>query len=630
MNISELNLESGFKLSYIKSDNFRKLTPEVSKEEFDQFRFAVRLNALSMIKAAGSGHVGSSFSATDLFLGVKLFLFNESNGQDLSNNILFSSKGHDAPGQYSILHAFGLLPDSSLFTLRTLNGLPGHPEIGVPSIKTNTGSLGMGISKAKGMCIAKKLENDNSKVVVILGDGELQEGQIWESMPGAAFQNLDNLVVIVDGNKIQSDSWVEKTLPIGNLKSRVESYGWEYFEIDGHSFKDLSNLPKMHISNCKPKFIYANTVKGSGVSFMEKFSEGGLFYKFHSGSPSDDDYSLAKQELILKIKNLSHEPLVKELGNQAISDDLLPKDRTGTFIESWSSLLISKFKNNKQLFALDADLAYDTGTHVIREHFPDRYLECGIAEQDMVSMAGGLSISGYVPIVHSFASFLINRSAEQIFNNYTEGTNIIYVGFLAGILPSAPGHSHQAVNDVGIISTLPNFPIFIPSCDLELEQSFSDSLIHNGPSYIRIESIGKLQQKVSVISKLKNLNLRIKGTELAIITAGPTFSNIAIEVANAFENNKIALYTRPHINQSFNAEELRELSQYKFILIIENYLPANGIYQNLLQNPNKIQPQIIRIGINEIPRNGRTQEVLVHHNLDTFSIHAIISSYIND
>jgi transketolase len=190
------------------------------KAEFDRIRNAplpiarkirlfadlARFNTLYMIERAGSGHIGSSFSSLDIVSWLHL---DEMDGIERpGGDIFFSSKGHDAPGLYAAMLGLGLLPFDKLHALRRLGGLPGHPDIGTPSIHTNTGSLGMGISKAKGFVLADRLDGRRRRIFVMTGDGELQEGQIWESLGSAANRKMGEIVAIVDANKFQSDTYV--------------------------------------------------------------------------------------------------------------------------------------------------------------------------------------------------------------------------------------------------------------------------------------------------------------------------------------------------------------------------------------------------------------------------------------
>jgi len=572
-----------------------------------------------MIKAAGSGHIGSSFSAIDLMLACRTFL------SDNPQNVFFSSKGHDAPGLYAVMNAHGEIPDSFLLKLRRMEGLPGHPEVGSFGIPTSTGSLGMGISKGKGFWYSRK--NLNSTVTVLLGDGELQEGQIWESLPGASRDNMQGLIAIVDGNKIQSDTWVDKTLPLGDLRKRVEGSGWLYFECDGHDYSSIKEtLAHAKTESQRPVFIYAHTKKGSGVSFMERFDSNGKFYKFHSGSPSDQDYMSAVNELVKKL-GFSHElnwsqSIAFKNGIDVESDDLTPKTRNQSLIQIWAGILEELFESDKSLIALDADLSYDTGTYKVADKFSAQYIQCGIAEQDMVSMAGTLALSGKIPFVHSFASFLTTRAAEQIFNNLSENSKVIYCGFLAGVLPSAPGHSHQAVSDFGIVSSFPNIEIFEPACDTEM--SLMKSLVYESDKsiYLRVGSVDLPEKVDPKMVQLGRITQRKFGEKYAIITSGPSMAKIALEVARAESENEIAVFTYPTPKRHFNLEDMKLISNFEKVLVIENHLPSPGIFSQLLEHfqSSDAKVKLIRSGISELPRNGQTQEVLEHHGMDVDSL----------
>ena len=171
-----------------------------------------RLNTLAIIKKAGSGHIGTSFSAMDIFVWTKFFQF-KTNKNDLnkqSRNIFFSSKGHDAPALYCVLYSLGIIDFKKIIKLRKINGLDGHPDVSIPGIEANTGSLGMGLSKAKGIVWSKKYLKNKGNVIVVTGDGEFQEGQIYESLQTISHQKLNDIIVIIDHNKIQSSQYVKK------------------------------------------------------------------------------------------------------------------------------------------------------------------------------------------------------------------------------------------------------------------------------------------------------------------------------------------------------------------------------------------------------------------------------------
>jgi len=212
------------KIFFVKNEEIKKIL----KSNIDIFCKAkilsaiCRLNTLAIIKKAGSGHIGTSFSAIDLFVWIKFFELKtpKNNLRKLDRNIFFSSKGHDAPGLYSVLYALNIINYNKILNLRRLGGLDGHPDVSISGIEANTGSLGMGISKAKGMLWAKKYSRKSGRVIVMTGDGEFQEGQIFEALQTTFHQKLNDLIVIMDHNKVQSSQYVKKIIDLGNLKKK--------------------------------------------------------------------------------------------------------------------------------------------------------------------------------------------------------------------------------------------------------------------------------------------------------------------------------------------------------------------------------------------------------------------------
>src|SRR5882672_7767579 len=236
----------------------------------EAFAALARINTLYMITGAWSGHIGTSFSSIEIMSWLFLNeLRNLDKGPD-DCDVFFSSKGHDAPALYAVLIGLGLLPADKLHQLRRLGGLPGHPHVETPYIQANTGSLGMGISKAKGMALANRLAGTPRRIFVLTGDGELQEGQFWESLGSAANMGLGEIVAIVDHNKIQSDTWVRKVSDLGDLEAKLSAFGWHVSRCDGHDLRAIERTFRaLDTVADRPKVIIADTIKGRGVSFME-------------------------------------------------------------------------------------------------------------------------------------------------------------------------------------------------------------------------------------------------------------------------------------------------------------------------------------------------------------------------
>ena len=591
----------------------------------------LRINILYMIQNAGSGHIGTSFSSIDL---VNYIYFDFLNKED----IYFSSKGHDAPALYSVLMAKNIFPFVNIHKFRKINGLPGHPDIKTKGIFTNTGSLGMGISKAKGFLIANNLKKKNGKVIVLTGDGELQEGQFWESLINIPKNISKNLIIIIDNNKYQSDLSIKETSSLGNLRNKLESFNIKTFTCDGNNFNDIKKTFKQIKNINAPKAIIANTVNGKGVNFIEgKPLIKNMYYNYHSGSLKYEEYIKAKDQLIKNFQKISKNLPSLKLTKKITEIRNLVDDHQ-SFISEYSKTIMSIGKKNKKVVCLDADLVVDTGLKKFKHKYPNQFIECGIAEQDMVSIAGSLASSGQVPIVHSFSCFLISRAAEQIYNNITQNSKVIYVGSLSGALPAAPGHSHQSLRDISLMASMPNFIIIEPVDISQLSKILSWSINKTKKSvFLRINSIPFRNYK-----ELNNNNkislgkgeIIAKGKKVTIIALGPLMVRQAIEVKNNLEKIKkidVEIISTMYAN-TFDNKWYRNVMNKNNgpIFVLENHFTFNGFFsficQSFIKNKIGINRDIYNLGFENIPACGTNEEVLLHHNLDIDSIYKMIVS----
>ncbi len=259
---------------------------------------AIRKNIIEMLHAAGSGHPGGSLSCADimasLFFG-GVMTYNPNDPKDETRDRFILAKGHAAPALYATMAQIGYIPEEELLTLRKLGTrLQGHPDSNLlDCVEVSTGSLGQGLSIAAGMAAGFVLENAPNRVFTILGDGECQEGQVWEAAQFAAHQNLGNLIAIVDSNGLQIDGRIEDVCTVGSMTDKFQAFGWETYEVDGHDIDALiSLLSSLKASDSpKPKAVIAHTVKGKGVSFME--NQAG----WHGKAPNDEETQIALEEL---------------------------------------------------------------------------------------------------------------------------------------------------------------------------------------------------------------------------------------------------------------------------------------------------------------------------------------------
>ncbi len=625
-------------LYYAPEKEFKRvLTSSCSDlDQVDLFAELCRLNTLYMIARCGSGHIGSSFSSLDImsWLHVKHLRGANSENPEKPCDIFFSSKGHDSPALYNVLLGMGKLDFSLIHKLRRLGGLPGHPDVGTPNIVTNTGSLGMGISKAKGMITANRLQGKDGRVFVLTGDGELQEGQFWESLASAVNNNFHELTVIIDHNKLQSDTLVSKVSDLGDLEGKLTAFGWHVSRCDGNNLSELSSLLDS-ISNItdQPKIIIADTVKGKGVSFMEHTSIDSdvELYKYHSGAPSGDAYVNASQELIDSINRK-----LEVLGLDRVELDSVERP-TAKIIEgpqrlvaAYTDALLKQAENNTRLVALDADLILDTGLIPFEEKFPARFIECGIAEQDMVSQAGGMALAGLLPVVHSFACFLTARPSEQIYNNSTEHTKIIYVGTLAGVIPGGPGHSHQGVRDISAMGSMPGLTVVEPSCEAEVVSLLEWAVVENtGSSYIRLMSLPVVTNFSLPDDYVPQVGKGIQvtpGSDALIFAYGPQMLTNAVAAAADIKHSSgldVGVINLPWLN-TIDAAWLRSTVQaVAHIFCIDNHYAIGGLgdrMASIISSDPDINVILTSIGLNEVPACGTNDEIMDFHGLDVDSI----------
>ena len=632
-------------LSYVPDDELRRARALQlpATERAAIIATLCRINTLYMIMRAGSGHLGTSFSSLDLlsWLFLEELEHPEVSGH-ADGDIFFSSKGHDAPGKYAVLIALGLLDFELIHSLRRLGGLPGHPDVGTPHMHTNTGSLGMGISKARGMARARRLLGRAGRIVVLTGDGELQEGQFWESLQPTANGGFGELTVIVDHNKIQSDIWVEQVSSLGDLEAKLRAFGWHVARCDGHDFAAIERtLADLKAVADKPKLLIADTVKGKGVSFMEgtALQPDDRLYRFHSGAPTPALYARSVEELLAHANALLAAAGAAPLRVEETPCPERPVlDGMQRMVPAYSQALLAQAARNSRIVALDADLALDTGLLPFEERFPERFVECGIAEQDMVSQAGAMALQGFLPICHSFACFMPPRANEQIYNNATERTKVIYVGSLAGLLPGGPGHSHQSVRDIDILAAMPGMALLEPCCEQEVGLAL-DFLVdrHAGPGYLRLVSIPCAVNYALpagyALEDGRGVALT-QGEDVVLFGYGPVLLPQAVSAARTLAERGVGVkvVNLPFLNRVDQGWLHAMLGDCQLIVTLDNHYVAGGQGEFLAAQIAQLgltgERRVIALGVREIPFCGSNDEVLRAHRLDAASLaqelHAIV------
>jgi transketolase len=617
----------------------------IPREEFERARPSddlaliadmCRLNALVAVKRAGSGHLGSSFSSLDVVVHL---LWRELNVAELGwdhpdRDIFFSSKGHDVPGLYAALHALGVIPTERLLRLRRLGGLDGHPDVGVPGIEANSGSLGMGLSKGRGMAWAKRFLGRGGRVVVMTGDGELQEGQNWEAFASGAHQGVGNLWAIVDRNELQSDRPTEQILALGEIETKLRSFGWHVEVRDGHDHDELAAaFAAMRAApEDVPKILVARTIKGRGVSFMEHpvaLREGGGTYRWHAGAPDDDAFEGAHAELAARIRErlpgLRLEP-VPPL-DESVSLEGEPESGaglrrvTGEYVAAaYGEELLEIVGERPDVVVLDADLASDCRIRAIELEHPSRFVEVGIAEQDMVSMAAGLARQGLLPVVNSFASFLAARANEQIYNQASEGTKVVYALHYAGLVPAGPGKSHQSIRDVSLLAALPNMTILQPANSEETRALLRWAIADAAENVAVRLAIGPSPRAIELpevaVAPGRGVVL-LEGTEALLFAYGPVMLHEALTAAEALDG-RLQVVNMPWLNR-VDPDWVNELVEpFDELFVVEDHAPV-GALGDALRRELVSRPLTV-YGVEGWPACGTPVEALRFHGLDGSSL----------
>ena len=483
-----------------------KVLRDYSIEELKDTANLMRGYDLVALHAAGSGHAGGTLSIMDITaaLYLKVADHDPHNPSWADRDRIVWSTGHKAPSLYLGLAFAGFGPIDDVVTLRKL-GSPyqGHPHwLKLPGVEVSTGSLGQGLSIAVGLALAAKLDNKRHRVFCLMGDGEQQEGQVWEAAMEAGHFKLDNLIGIIDCNRLQIDGLVKDVMEVEPLAAKYASFGWDVLRIDGHNMEQVVDaIEQAKAGVGRPVLILADTVKGKGVSFME--DQAG----WHGKSPNREELTKALEELGLTERI----PVVRllEMAKQyqvEVESKLNAKVPKFSRDYWWNAADTMKVKmeptrkgfgqslgangDDERVVCLGLDIS---GSITISDFYagkPERkkrWISMGIAEQSATSAAAGLAREGKLPVLGTYATFAAARNLDQIRTSVCYGNfNVLIAGAHGGVSVGPDGATHQALEDLFAMQGLPNMSVVVP-CDMLETRKATDYLLlkHVGPKYIR-------------------------------------------------------------------------------------------------------------------------------------------------
>lgn len=482
-----------------------------SVAQLEEAAWLMRGYNLVALCAAGSGHAGGTLSVMDLAAALYLHAADHdpSHPSWPDRDRIIWSAGHKAPALYVSLGAAGFFPLDDIVTLRKLGSpFQGHPHwLKLPGVEISSGSLGQGLSIAVGMALAARIDHKNHKIFCLMGDGEQQEGQVWEAAMEAGHFALENIIAIVDCNRLQIDGWVKDVMQVEPLAEKYASFGWRVLSVDGHNMSQIvAAFDEASNASGRPTVILASTIKGKGVSFIENVAG------WHGKVPNRAELDAALAELGLADRIPVEELLAQASDFQARAARKLDGKMPAFSRNYWWNaseatdpeamrvameptrkgfgLALAECGSDERVVCIGLDIS---GSITISDFYaghPERaprWISMGIAEQSATSAAAGLAREGKLPVLGSYATFSAARNLDQLRVSICYSRlNVMIAGAHAGVSVGPDGATHQALEDLFAMMGLPNMVVVAPCDAMETRKATEHLLLrHIGPKYIR-------------------------------------------------------------------------------------------------------------------------------------------------
>ena len=570
---------------------------------------------------AASGHPTSCLSAADLtsVLFDKYFTYDIANPLNLYNDRFVLSKGHAAPLLYSLFAVAGALPLEELKTLRKFGSrLEGHPVPKFVYAEAATGSLGQGLSVGAGLALLAKREKLPTKTYVLMGDGELAEGQVWEAANFAGYHKLDNLVAILDINRLAQSDETMFGHHMEQYTNRFKAFGFETITIDGHNYEQINQAFEQAVNNTngKPVAIIAETLKGKGISFIEDKSG------WHGKALKKDELEKALQELGPVDDNLRFnikkpgKVELPEITESSVKSDLhFEVGKEYATREVFGEVLVEEGKKNAAIYALDADVKNSTFTLDFLKAYPDRFVECYIAEQNMVSAAVGLARLGKIPFVATFAAFLV-RAADQIRMARVSEANIKFVGSHVGVSIGEDGPSQMGLEDIALFGAVPDTVILQPSDAISTAALVPEMINHHGFVYMRTlrpktELFYNPDEEFKiggskVLRQTDNDILTVAATGITVPEALKAADKLSAEGINI---RVLDIYSIHPIDKDMLIQSVEE-TQKALILTVEDHFEHGGMGDFAEAAVSDAGIRVSKLAVKEISQSGKQEELM--------------------
>ena len=589
----------------------------------------LRIHSITATTAAGSGHPTSCCSAADLVAALFFghMRYDAKNPHYYNNDRFILSKGHAAPLLYAAWAETGLFPVEELLKLRQFgNDLEGHPTPRLSFADVATGSLGQGLGVGVGMALCARLDNLDYRTYVLLGDGECSEGAVWEAASLAGLNQLNNLIAVVDINRLgQSEA-----APLGHnldaFKKRFEAFGWRTEEIDGHDVDEiLEVLAAVGLGN-QPLVILAKTLKGAGISFLQD-KEG-----WHGKALSKEEADRAIAELKPSARSGIGHPIPAPSQLPAPKNDApaaypAPAYKLGDQVatrEAFGNALVRIGSVDPRVVALDGDTKNSTYSDKFAKKFPHRFTECFIAEQNMVGVATGFAVRGKVPFASTFATFF-SRAFDQVRVAGISRANLKLAGSHVGVSIGEDGPSQMGLEDLAMMRAVAGSTVLYPSDAVCAEKLMDQMAARPGVCFLRTSrpktAVLYKNEEAFPIGGAKVLR-QAAGDKITVVGAGVTLYE-ALKAADALKAEGIGItvidaYSIKPLGKDVILAAAQKTGNV--VLTVEDHYPEGGLGDAVAGELSGVGVKVHKLAIFELPRSGKPEELMAHYGIDANAI----------
>lgn len=600
-----------------------------------QKAYNLRVDVLRATTVAGSGHPTSCLSAADIMAVLFFYTlkFDPKDPKNPSNDRFILSKGHAAPLLFAVYKELGVISEQELLRMRTLDSvLEGHPTTRFAYVDVATGSLGMGLADGVGMALHARRTKKTFYTYVLLGDSELAEGSVWEAAGLAAYYKLNNLVAIVDVNRLGQRGPTMHEHDLKTLERKFESFGWQVYLVDGHDIGQIVvALDQTRGTRAgKPHVILAKTIKGYGVAAVE--DKNGYHGKTFTTEQLPEILEQLKKRFWQKSWELEKkvDPVVSQVREKFFPKLVIkPRDyKIGEFVavrEAFGDVLIQAGEHVKNLVCLDAEVSNSTFAQKFAQKFPERFIECFIAEQAMVSIATGLAALGDQVVVSTFGAFL-TRAFDQLRMAAISRVPLHVVGTHVGIEIGSDGPSQMALEDLAVFCSLPQSIVLYPCDAVSCQQLFMLGLnYHDGISYLRVaRGAAPVIYDSTARFELGGFNvLRSCAHDQAVIIAAGACVHEALAAYEQLKKQKINvavvdLYSikpldAPRLRETVNRAGSR-------VIIVEDHYSVGGVGAAVCAALVGLPIQYKHLAVSAVPRSGTREQLYACAGIDAQTI----------